>query len=92
MVNSRSFLYNAIFMGIVRPARQWTILVVLRVDATPIGSLHALCGHHVIPTLDKIGTFIIKTDPLELRDPCGVVWVSPFFHILPTVGAGYLLF
>jgi hypothetical protein len=92
MVSSRSFLYDSIFMGIVRPAGQWAIFVVLRVDAASIGGLHVLCGHHMIPTLDKIGAFIVKAYPLELRDPGRVLRVSPFFHFLPTIGANGLLF
>jgi hypothetical protein len=92
MVIFRSFLYDSVFVGIVGPAWQWPILVVLRIDAASVGGLHVLCGHHMIPTPDKIGTLIVKTNPLKIRGPGGVIRVFPFLHFLPTMGAGGLLF
>jgi hypothetical protein len=51
-----------------------------------VGGLHVLRLHHPIPATDKIGAFIIETDPLKSSAPCGSRGGLPFFHFQTTMG------
>ena len=90
-VSNRLFNYW-IFQSIFRPNRQWSGLIIKRINPIPIRNILVILFFHPFPSVYIVGAFIIKTHILKFNVPGWCRWTSPFFHRFIAMRASFNFF
>ena len=69
-----------------RPGGQGTRDPGCRIEPVPVGRPDTLGFHHPVPSPDKIGTFVIETNPVKIGSPGGTRGGPPFLHFRVAMG------
>jgi len=76
---------DIIFQGIDGPYGQRNTFAGVRIQPAAIGCTGLLNLPQVVPSPDKVGTLVVKTDVKEIMGPGGVDGYFPFSHSLIAV-------